>query len=117
LLEEPVRMLSAFKPKDTHLPVMFVSTHQEEGSVPVSEAKFVRAPSVEDALAYLLTCAKPDPRNSSEWIQIETHTTTQGAVNFGKYVAENFQFVEKEKQGEALYRQYYELYCPPALRR
>jgi hypothetical protein len=110
-------MLSAFKPAKSNLPVLFISTHQEEGSLPVSEAKFVRAPSVEDALAYLLTCDKPKSDKSSNWIQIETHTTTQGALSFGKHVAENFQFIEREKQGEALYQQYYELYCPQVLRR
>ena len=109
-------MLSAFKPDDSTKPVLLVSTNHSEGSEPVSEAKFVFSPSVEDALALLLDARSDATKASSEWIQIQRHRDTKAALEWGRHIAEVFQFVERVHQGEAVYQEIYERLCPDKFR-
>ncbi len=109
-------MLSAFKPADPAKPVLLVSTNYPEGSEPVSEAKFVFAPSVEDALALLLDVRLDAKNASSDWIQIQRHLDMKAALEWGRHIAEVFQFVERVQQGEAVYQEIYERLCPDRLR-
>lgn len=109
-------MLSAFKPADSTKPVLLVSTNHSEGSEPVSEVKFVFSPSVEDALALLLDARSDATKASSEWIQIQRHRDTKVALEWGRHIAEVFQFVERVQQGEAVYQEIYERLCPDKFR-
>ena len=111
-----MRMLSAFRPEDKRLPVLFLSTHQEDGKRPVSEVRFVVAADTEEALALLLTVESPKPTQASGWIPVMEHRDTRAALEWGRHMAEQLQFVERRHLGEQVYRQYYDQYCPVSIR-
>lgn len=110
-----MRMLSAFKPDDSVYPTLLLSTHQEKGSVPISEIMFVESKDVESALALVLDPRSEKEKYTSGWIEVQRHPDTESALEWGRRMAETLQFIERRQQGTEVYMGFYNQHCPKFL--